>query len=48
MFIYNIYKGNAPFPNSDWLEMAYIDYIDSKQEYNSLKKKKMLKKYTVE
>ena len=37
-----------PFPNAEWLEMSYIDYENSKLEFNSLKKRVHWKKYNKE
>lgn len=50
--INNIYtdyfEGNLPVPNSDWLELSYIEYENTKIKDKYMKKKTFLKKYTRE
>ena len=42
----DFFEGNMPMPHTDWLELSYISYENSKVFDNSLKQKNIFKKHS--
>jgi hypothetical protein len=42
----DFFEGNMPMPHTDWLELSYLSYENSKVFDNSLKQKNIFRKHS--
>ena len=42
----DFFEGNMPMPHTDWLELSYISYENSKVFDNNLRQKNLFKKHS--